>query len=238
MKTLVWVSITALSILGAWLLGGCDRKSTNSDDAYGSVRFIHSAPSTDLIDFTYLLYDSDQYGDIATEVGYGEQNGYFVFLSGTRTFRVYLSGTSLSIASVTTSVEENKKYTVITCDLEAAINPSLLVVADTTQAPESGKAFLRFIHASADAPDLDIRGSDGNPLVEDLGRYEASGYIELDAGTYEFTAVSSGTETELLGLVPLTLTSSISYTAILSGSAYGLPGAGLNAELYQEMGVQ
>jgi hypothetical protein len=238
MKTFLRGDIAILFALCALVIGGCSRKSTNGDDTYGSVRFIHSAPSTDLIDFTYLLYDSDQYGDVATEVGCGEQNGYFVFLSGTRTFRVYLSGTSLSIASATTSVEENRKYTIIACDLDAAINPSLLAFADTTVAPSSGKAFLRFIHVSADAPDLDVQATGGALVVQDLGQYEASGYAQLDAGTYEFTVMSSSSQAQLLTLPLLTLTSGVSYSAILSGSIYGLPGAELNAKLYQETGVQ
>ncbi len=238
MKTFLRADIAILFALCALVLGGCSRKSTNGDDTYGSVRVIHSAPSTDLVDFTYLLYDSNQFGDLATEVGYGEQRGYFAFLTGERAFRLYLSGTSLSIADVTFSVGENGKYTIIACDLDAAINPSLLAFADTTVAPGSGKAFLLFIHVSADAPDLDVQATGGALAVQDLGQYEASGYAQLDAGTYEFTVTSSGSQVQLLTLPLLTLTSGVSYSAILSGSIYGLPGAELNAKLYQETGVQ
>jgi hypothetical protein len=238
MRTLCRGSSLASLILMALMLAGCASNSTDSDDTYGSARFIHSAPSTELIDFTYLVYDSDTYADIANQVPYGEQRGYFMFLTGSRTFRAYLSGTSLSAASVTVSLAEHQKYTVIACDLDAAINPSLLAYADTAGAPDSGKVFLRFIHASADAPILNVLKADDTPLVTDLERYQASGYVELDAGTYDFTATSSGTGAELLALDPLTLTSGLSYTVILSGSAYVLPGPVLNAIIYQETGVE
>lgn len=238
MRTLCKGSCLASLILVPLMLAGCADNSTDSDDTYGSARFVHSAPSTELIDFTYLVYDSDAYADIATEVPYGEQRGYFVFITGSRTFRVYLSGTSLSVASVTMPLSQSTKHTIIACDLDAAVNPSLLAFADTTGSPGSGKVFLRFVHASADAPDLNILKADSTPLVTDLGRYQASGYVELDAGTYDFTATSSGTDAELLALDPLTLTSGLSYTVILSGSAYVLPGPELNAILYQETGVE
>jgi hypothetical protein len=240
MKTLFWGGMIAGSILVTLALGGCDSNTTGSDEeyVYASVRFVHSAPSTELIDFAYLVYDSDYYADAATEVSYGEQNGYFAFVADSRTFRAYVSGSSLSAASITISLAENGKYTIIANDLEAAINPSLLAFADTTGAPDSGKVLLRFVHVSADAPNLDILKSDSNPLVTDLSRYQASGYVEIDAGTYEFTAVSSGTDTKLLTLDPMTLTSGVNYTIILSGSAYGLPGPQLNARIYQETSVE
>jgi hypothetical protein len=240
MKTLLWGGIIAGCILVALVVGGCDSKTTGSDEeyAYASVRFVHSAPSTEQIDFAYLVYNSEYYDNAATEASYGDQYGYFLFVAGSRSFRAYLSGTSLSVASITIPLAENGKYTIVAGDLEAAINPSLLEFADTTVTPDSGKAFLRFIHVSADAPDLDILRADSSALVVDLKQYQASPYFELDAGTYEFSAVSYVSGTELLKLPPFTLTSGISYSVILSGTAYSLPGSPLNAVIYQEMGVE
>jgi hypothetical protein len=233
------VSLASLILL-VLVIAGCDDGSTGSDDdyVYASVRFIHSAPSTDMIDFAYMVYGENYYADAATEVSYGEQNGYFSFAAGSRSFRAYLSSTSISAASVTFTLAENGKYTVVANDLDAAINPELLAVADTTQLASEGKSFLRFLNVSADAPEMDIKRADNSLLVTGLGRYEASGYLELDAGTYQFTAFSSGTDLQLLALDPLTLTSTVSYTVILSGTAYALPGAQLNAKIYQETGVQ
>lgn len=226
-------------ILLPLLFAGCSKNSTGSDEyVYASVRFIHLAPSTELIDWTYLVYDSEQYADLVTEVPYGEQNGYYAFVSGSRSFRAYLSGTSLSVANNTFSLADNGKYTVIANDLDAAIDPELLAFPDTTEVSASGKALLRFIHVSADAPDMDIIKTDQTRLVTDLEQHQASGYIELDPGTYQFTAVSSGTDYALLTLEPITLTSGVNYTVIFSGTVYGLPGVVLNGKIYQETGVQ
>lgn len=202
------------------------------------MRFIHSSPSSGLMDFSYLAEGATYYTDIVSEASYGTQHGYFALVSGTRSFRAYLTSTSLAVANITISLTGNGKYTIIADDLDAAINPSLLAIADTTVVPDSGKAFLRFVHVSADAPDLDILKADSSSLITDLKQYEASGYVELDAGTYEFVAVSSDSGNVMLDLPPLTLTSKINYSVLFSGSAYGLPGSELNAKIYQEMGVQ
>jgi len=239
MKKLSEGASLASLILVALLIAGCDNGSTDSGEeyVYASVRFIHSAPNTEQIDFAYIVYDSDYYANAVEEVSYGEQNGYFGFVAGSRSFRAYLSGTSLSVANVTVTLAENGKYTIVANDLDATINPDLLAIADTTQIAPEGKSFLRFLNVSADAPDMDIKRADSSLLVTGLGRYEASGYIELDAGTYRFTAVSSGSDIQLLALDPLTFTSTVCYTVILSGTAYALPGAQLNAKIYQETGV-
>jgi hypothetical protein len=238
MKAFRWLGVTVGLMVMAVGFWGCGGDSTDSGTTYASVRFIHSSPSIDLMDFACLVQNEDYYYSIVEEVAYGEQHGYYSVVSGTRSFRVYTSGTSLSIASITFSSESGRKYTIIADDLDAAINPSLLAIADTTEAPESGKAFLRFVHVSADAPAMDIRKADSSLLVFDLERYQASGYVDLDAGTYDFLAFSSGTDSQILALPPLTLTSGISYTVLLSGSAYGLPGVALNAKIYQETGVE
>lgn len=239
MKTFRWGSVVVLTMIMVLVFWGCSKKkSTNSDTLYASVRFIHSSPSSELIDFSYLGEGADYYTDIVTEASYGTQHGYFGLVAGTRSFRAYLTGTSLSIASATASLKENGKYTIIADDLDAAINPSLLAIADTTVVPDSGKAFIRFIHVSADAPALDIIKADSSLLITDLKRYEASGYLKMDAGTYEFVAVTSGSDNAILTLPPFTLTSGINYSVIFSGSAHGLPGAELNAKIYPEMGVQ
>jgi hypothetical protein len=236
MKT--WYKVSSLVILCCLALGGCGKKSTDSETAYASVRFIHSSPSSGLMDFSYLAEGATYYTDIVSEASYGTQHGYFSLVSGSRSFQAFLTGTSLTIANITVSLTGNGKYSIIADDLDAAINPSLLAIADTTGVPASGKAFLRFVHVSADAPDLDIIKADSSILIADLKRYQASDYVELDAGTYELAAVSSDSGKVMLDLPPITLTSGINYSVLLSGSAYGLPGSELNAKTYQEMGGQ
>jgi len=142
------------------------------------------------------------------------------------------------------------------------INPSLITVEDTAETAPEGKAFVRFMHASADAPDMEIQKADGTILATNLSRYQLSGYVEMpdmeiqkadgtilatnlsryqlsgyveiEEGTYEFSVCSSETGEELLLSDPLTLSSGNNFTVIISGSFGSLPSPMLNARLYQE----
>lgn len=231
-KALMLTPILGLGIM----MFGCDEGVNNPQQTYeyGSVMFIHSAASTGEIDFTYLSLDQPNYEYIYQGAVYGGQYGYYYFVRGSRTFQVYLTNTNIAVANVTILLEEDQKQTVIAVDLEATLNPELLAFEDTLAIPESGKTFLRFIHASADAPDLDIHTPEDSTLVTNLSRYQASGYLELEAKTYEFGIFLANSTEQLITLNPMTLISQNNYTVILSGSIDGLPGPAFNGKIYQE----
>lgn len=231
--------IVILLIIVGLLVTNCETITGTEDDELAYVRFIHMAAGTDEIDFIYKDLDDDYYYVIVYEVTYGEQYGYYYFVADSnRNFRAYLSGTNLVVASATITLEEDGKYSILATDFGTSINPSLLVISDTTITPSSGKVFLRFLHASADAPELDIIGDKGVFTVTNLSQYQNSTYTELDAGTYEYSVVSSDTGSELLHVDAMTLISGVSYIIILSGSISGLPGPEFNAKIYQETSVE
>ena len=228
------------------MVSGCGESVTESEEVTtptesteeAEIRFIHSAASTDEIDIYYLDLNNDIFEGIISNAEYGKQYGYYSFNSGTRSFEVYLAGTNLTGATVTGEFEDGGKYSVIATDFDATLNPSLIVFPDTTDAPPIGSAFLRFIHASADAHDIDILGGDDTPIVESLSLYQAAAYIEIDAGTTVYRAVSSDSGIDHPRLDAITLLSGVSYTAILSGSVNGLPGPGFNLKMYPETSIE
>ena len=59
--------------------------------------------------------------------------------------------------------------------------------------PAAGKAVVRVIHASADAPSVDVypKGSD-KPIITALTYGQTSGWLELDPGTYVFELRAAG----------------------------------------------
>ena len=201
------------------------------------IRFIHSAATTGGIDIYYLDVGTDQLEGIISNAEYGKQYGYYEFDSGSLGFEAYISGTDLLAASVIDDFQDGWKYSVVATDFGATLNPTLLVVADTTGTPGTGNAFLRFLHASADAPDIDIREADGTTIFEDLSRYQPTTYIEMEADTYFFRVVSSETGDDLPEISAITLLPGVHYMAILSGTVNGLPGPGFNVKMYPETGI-
>ena len=82
-------------------------------------------------------------------------------------------------------------------------SPISLVVLDGTGASEilnvGTKAELRVVHASADAPEVDVVVNDdfANPLVEDLAYpnfVPTAGFVPVPAGTYDITVTDSATQ--------------------------------------------
>jgi hypothetical protein len=235
------ISVICLTLIIAvnTVFFGCDEGITNSEptNEYGRVGFIHAAASTGEIDFKYLSLDEPVYEYIFQGATYCGQYGYYYFVTGSRSFRVYLTNTNISVASDTIVLAEDEKYTIIANDLEATINPELLAYPDTLALPATGKVFLRFIHVSADAPDLNVHDANDSLLVSILVHYQSSAYLELDAGTHEFDVYFSDSLVPYTTLDPFTLISGNNYTVVLSGSVDGLPGPAFNGELYLETGL-
>ncbi len=83
--------------------------------------------------------------------------------------------------------------------LLAILSLSLAACSDDDETnpmnPEPTGAMLRAVHASPDAPEVDIYVNDGDtPVIEDLAYGEASVYLEVPAGTYSVQIRAAGAE--------------------------------------------
>jgi LPXTG-motif cell wall-anchored protein len=85
----------------------------------------------------------------------------------------------------------------------AEIKPTIL--ADNLSAPAAGKAHVRVVHASPDAPAVDIKVKGGAALISNLVFPKDSGYLPVDAGSYDLTVNVAGTDTVALDLPGTTL---------------------------------
>ncbi len=77
-------------------------------------------------------------------------------------------------------------------------------------------ARIRVLHLSPDAPPVDVWVDASLKAVEALGFPSSTGYLDIDAGTYDFqiSASGSGPESAVLTIDNLTLEADKSYTAI------------------------
>jgi len=69
-----------------------------------------------------------------------------------------------------------------------------VVAADSVDAPAAGKAWVRVLHASPDAPAVDVKANDAN-ILTNVPFGAISDYLPVDAGTYNIKVCAAGTTT-------------------------------------------
>jgi len=212
-------------------LNGPEEESTSYETT--QVQFIHSASSTEELDLAVRDLGDNNIYLIEKETTYGHQYGFYSLYTGEREFKLYISSSNIAVAEAKITIEKEKKYTLIACDLEATIHPEILVLADTSTSPDSAKSFVRFIHAGTDVPQIQISENDNDQIIAKLNWLENSDYIEFPARTCHFNVTSTSNDT-LLKVEPITLLSRNSYNIIFSGSITNLTPIPLNAKVYWE----
>ena len=103
----------------------------------------------------------------------------------------------------------------------ADIEPIVLV--DDNTLPVAGKAHVRFVHASPDAPNVDIYVKDGPVLFENVPFKQAFPYVPVDAGTYNLEVRIHDTGDVVLEVPGLALADRTVYTVFAMGLAGGEP---------------
>jgi hypothetical protein len=112
-------------------------------------------------------------------------------------------------------------YTVVAVGQLATIGP--LVLVDNNSLPQAGKAHVRFVHASPDAPSVDIAVQGGPVLFSDVPFKGVGDYLPVDAGTYDLEVRLAGTTTVALSVPGVTLADQTVYTIFAMGLAGGEP---------------
>ena len=120
------------------------------------------------------------------------------------------------------TLETQTDYTDVAVGKLENIEP--LVLVDNNSAPAAGKAHVRFVHASPDAPAVDIAVANGGPvLFADVSFKGVGDYLPVDAGTYDLEARVAGTETVALSVPGVALENGAVYTIFAMGLLEGEP---------------
>lgn len=213
---LIGAAAVAALTLGAVTWGG-SASAQSANDA--RVRVVHASPDAPGVD----VYANDN--KVLTNVEFPAASDYLTVPAGTYNFKVYATGADPvmdePVIDADATLAAGKDYTVAAVGLVADIQPA--VFEDNNAAPSSGKAHVRVIHASPDAPAVDIAVANGPVLVESLEFPDAAGPLPVDAGTYDLELRAAGTETVALPLDGVSLTAGKIYTVIAVGLLEGEP---------------
>ena len=220
--------ILALAVsIAAFTFVGCDDEETPVTPtplpSNSLVKVIHASPDAPGVD---LLVDNTVAG---TNLTFPNNTGYLTVNSGTRNIKVNVTGTMSTVIEANVDFIQNKNYSVFAVNSVSSIEP--LLIEDDLTAPAQGKAHVRFIHLSPDAPAVDITLTDGTVVFGNKSFKEFTVFTPLDAGSYDLQVRVSGTTTVALNLPGITLEAGKIYTVFAKGFLNGVGQQELGAEI-------
>lgn len=213
---LIGAAAVAAMALGA-VTWGASASAQSANDA--RVRVVHASPDAPGVD----VYANDN--KVLTNVEFPAASDYLTVPAGTYNSKVFATGADPAmdepVIDADATLAAGKDYTVAAVGLVADIQPA--VFEDNNAAPASGKAHVRVIHASPDAPAVDIAVAGGPVVIANLAFPDASEYTPVDAGTYDLEVRAAGTTTVALPLDGVSLAAGKIYTVIAVGLLEGEP---------------
>jgi hypothetical protein len=198
------------------------------DAGEARVRVAHLSPDAPAVDvwvdgsmaFENLAFE--QVSDYATLTA----DSYFIEVVPT-------GETTPVVISATLDLKANMDYTVAAVNELASIEA--LVLEDDNTLPASNKSHVRFVHASPDAPAVDITLPDGPAIISNIAFKDVGDYTPVDDGSYDLEVRLAGTDTSVLDLMGLNFEGKTVYTVFATGFATGGEPA-LNAILEKDEG--
>lgn len=189
-----------------------------------SVNVTHASPDAPAVDL--IVDDVEAGGDLA----FPGSTSYLRVNAGTRNVKVNVANTATTVIEGDIPLAAGKYYSVFAVNTVASIEP--LVLEDDLTTPAAGKAHVRFIHLSPDAPAVDITTTTGAIVFGDYVFKEASAFTPLDAGTYDLQVRVQGTATVVLDLPGIALQAGKIYTVFARGLVAGAGAQALGAQIF------
>jgi len=189
---------------------------TLADGHMARVRVVHASPDAPNVDI--LVNDAVAFSDVAFKA----ISDYAELEPGTYNVKVVPTGTTEPVViEADLTLEGGQDYTVVALGELANIEP--LVLSDDNALPAAGMTKIRFVHASPNAPNVDIRVKDGPVLFENVAFKEAPAYVTVDAGTYDLEVVVNESGAVALEVPGLSVSERTVYTVFAMGLAGGEP---------------
>jgi hypothetical protein len=217
--------LAALALVAAVSITGCSKDNNNpvAPAAKARIMAVHASPDAPAVD---LLVDGATAG---TGLAYPGNTAYLEVAGGTRNVKVNVTGTSTTVINANLPVTGGSSYTVFACDSVSKI--SAVVLSDDLTAPAAGKAHVRFVHLSPDAPAVDVAVQGGPVVFANKAFKQYSAFTPVDAGTYNFEVRLAGTSTVALPLNGITLQAGKIYTVFAKGLVGGTGPQTLGAQI-------
>src|SRR4051812_17926722 len=207
-------ALLALALVGTALttIPVAYAQQTSSDAAM--VRVVHASPDAPAVD---IWLDGQP---AIRSLAFGQFTGHTPLPAGNHRVQVTPAGDQPDSAVVDADLELSARqaYTVMAIGRLAEIKP--LVLQDERSASSGSRA--RFVHASPDAPAVDIAVAGGPIVMSNVTFGADSGYLDVPVGDIQLEVRLAGTEQTVL-TVPATFSDGYTYTLAAVGLAGGQP---------------
>lgn len=234
MKLSKMLSLFVVLFAVSFSITGCGEDSTTNPPPTGTANLmvVHASPNAPQVD---IYVDGTKVRDT---LSYPINTPYLQINSGSRNIKVNVAGTNTTvIGPVDLTFNTSTSTSIFAIDSVSKISP--LVVKDDLTTPATGKAHIRFIHLSPNAPGVDISIT-GQPLGQGLFLNRTfnktitdpqMAFTPVDAGTYNLEVRLANTLTVVLPLPGITLTAGKIYTVFARGFVGGVGIQQLNAQI-------
>lgn len=208
------VAIVAIALLP--LLSSC----LDDDDQYldatpvAYVSFYHGSPQTSSL---RIEVDNQSYPKTASHVfDYSTYYDYGRFFPGERNFSFKAGNAANSLLDTLVKFEADKAYSFFISEEEDGFLP--LLVEDDLDSPAAGKAMIRLVHLSPDAPKVTLQiGEDEEELFENHGYREVTDFEEVEAGRLNLNLLAAMGGESLVSATNVTIREGRIYTLVVRG---------------------
>jgi len=215
-RTLMLVLLGVAVLASLLALGSASAQLSAS----GRVRVIHASADTPAVD---IFVDGQK---AVTGLAFTKDTGYVSLPAGSHDVKVFVSpsnGTGTPALQATLQVAAGKDYTVLAMDEVSKSTLKLLPLEDNNTLPAAGQAHVRLVHASPDAPAVDVSVAGTNTKLFTNVAYGSVGtYTPAPAGTYNLDVKVASSGQTVKSITGLQLRDRGVYTVVATGPAANL----------------
>lgn len=208
-----------IALAGAAIIAFAAFVPSASGQETSRVRVVHASPDAPAVD---VYADGTK---VLSDVAFKDASDYLSVPGGAHNFEVFAAGadpaSDAPVIAADATLEAGTDYTIVAVGELAEIRP--VVLTDDNSSPAAGQAHVRVVHASPDAPAVDVAVQDGPVLFSNLAFTEAAGPSPVDAGTYDLEVRPTGTMTAALAIDGVQLEEGKIYTVMAVGLLNGMP---------------
>lgn len=205
------LAIVAIALLP--LLTSCldDDDNNLGEIPVAYVSFYHGSP-----ELTSLRIEVDHRPYNTNTFDYSTYFDYWRFYTGERNFSFKSGNAANSLLDTLVKFEADKAYSFFITEEEDGFLP--LIVEDDLDSPAAGKALMRLVHLSPDAPKVTLQiGEDEEELFANQGYREVSDFEEVEAGRLNLNLLAAAGGESLVSATNVNIREGRIYTLVVRG---------------------